>query len=149
MKNTKHMRYRSQEIQKSKPLYLQLEEKFNREFVLPEIESQKKKLEEIKQSRITPIDHTDLEKHRKQYEEQVKQLTQQKMELRKQAASEHNFDPKKYQNHFTKLVKRKEREKQRKEEERQRAKMRYLKARKNISDINDDTNFISDASKNK
>lgn len=74
-----HKRNHSQGVPIHKPLYLQLEEKFKNEYEVPMMEERIKKLEEIRNSRITPINHKRIKKHRKEYLKCLAILTEAKI----------------------------------------------------------------------
>ena len=56
-----------------------MEQKFKEEVVLPEIQARKQKLIDIRASRVTPINHIKIRKHKKEYIEEVKRRTEEKV----------------------------------------------------------------------
>lgn len=84
------------------------------------------KLEEIRQSRVTPINHKVIKKHNYKAMKQIKQLTEAKIKQRKQTQSSHSYDSRKYENHFSKLIRKIEEQKKKVEEQKQQNRQRYL-----------------------
>lgn len=59
-------------------MYIKIQKRFEEQVEKPAIEAKKKKLKLIRLSRVTPINHSEIKKHNKRYQEKVKILTEQK-----------------------------------------------------------------------
>lgn len=116
-------------------MYKQIEERFKQEFILPELESRNQALNAIRKSRVSPMNHFEIEKDRKKYLREVKAITRKRREERKEARMSHSYSTKPFNNYFYSLVQKLDQEKQKKERDKIKAKGRVQEARIKFSHL--------------
>jgi len=110
-----------------------MEKEFESRVLLPEIERKKKTLEEIRQSRIEPINHSKIKKDRSKHIKQVRLITKNKADERKKTINDHKYNPKQFENYFSKLVRKMEEERQKSDKDKQEGKQKYKNAKSEYS----------------
>jgi len=53
-------------------MYVTMQKQFEEQFERPDIEDKKKRLKIIRLDRITPINHSNIKKHNKEYQQNIK-----------------------------------------------------------------------------
>lgn len=117
-------------------MYIKMHQNFQETFEKEEKESKKKKLKLIRLDRITPINHSEIKRHNKEYKEKVQKLTQEKVKLREELEEEKKPQTKpKLDNYFSRLVEELDKKKKEEAKKRQINLQRYKNIRNKYTGI--------------
>ncbi|CAI2366318.1 unnamed protein product [Moneuplotes crassus] len=127
---------RSRSVMNSTPMYVKMQKMFEDQYVKPEKEKKLKRLKLIRLDRITPINHSEIKLHNKQYKEKLQKMTEEKMKKRETELSEKLPSTKPdLSNYFSRLVQEMDKKKKEEEARRQINLQRYKKIRNKYSGI--------------